>query len=50
MAFATKSGITTILSRLAGHSMFTDERALSRLKMCSDCRVKDMMEDPNTDL
>jgi ferredoxin len=49
-AFATSSGITTILSRLAGHSMFTDERARSRLKMCSDCRVKDMMEDPNTDL
>lgn len=48
-AFATNSGITTILSRLSGHSMFADERARSRLKMCSDCRVKDMMEDPNTD-
>ncbi len=49
-AFATSSGITTILSKLAFHPMFTDDRALSRLKMCSDCRVRDMMEDPNSDL
>ncbi len=49
-AFATTSGITAILSKLAFHPMFTDDRALSRLKMCSDCRVKDMMEDPNSDL
>jgi len=49
-AFATTSGITSILSKLSGHSMFADERARSRLKMCSDCRVKDMMVDPNTDV
>lgn len=49
-AFATTSGIETIVSRLTGHAMFADERALSRLKMCSDCRVKDMMEDPAADL
>jgi len=48
--FATKSGITTILTKLAGHSMFADERSKSRLKMCEDCRVRDMMEDPNSDL
>ena len=48
-AFATTSGISTILSRLQGHSMFESERSLYRLKMCSDCRVKDMMEDPDTD-
>ena len=47
--FATKSGITTILSKLAGHAMFADERSKSRLKMCDDCRVKDMMEDPTVD-
>ena len=46
--FATQSGITTILKKLSGHSMFADERALNRLKMCDDCRVKDMMEDPST--
>ena len=49
-AFATTSGIETIISRLTGHAMFADERALTRLKMCSDCRVKDMMQDPNSDL
>lgn len=48
--FATKSGITTILTKLAGHPMFADERAKNRLKMCDDCRVRDMMEDPNADL
>ncbi len=48
--FATKSGISTILDKLSGHYMFSDERAMSRLKMCSDCRVIDMAEDPNTDL
>ncbi len=48
--FATNSGIATIMVKLAGHSMFADERSRSRLKMCDDCRVVDMMEDPNTDL
>ena len=48
--FATQSGISFIMKQLTGHSMFADERALSRLKMCDDCRVKDMMEDPNTNL
>lgn len=47
--FATKSGITAILTKLSGHSMFADERSKSRLKMCDDCRVRDMMEDPDTD-
>ncbi|GAA0407286.1 4Fe-4S binding protein [Cocleimonas flava] len=47
--FATSSGIATIMVKLAGHSMFADERSRSRLKMCDDCRVVDMMEDPNTD-
>jgi len=47
--FATKSGITTILEKLSGHSMFADERSKNRLKMCEDCRVRDMMEDPDVD-
>ena len=47
--FATTSGIATILVKLAGHSMFADGRSRDRLKMCDDCRVVDMMEDPNTD-
>ncbi len=48
--FATKSGISTVLEKLSGHYMFADERATNRLKMCSDCRVIDMAEDPNTAL
>ena len=48
--FATSSGIATVMVKLAGHSMFADERSRSRLKMCDDCKVVDMMEDPNTDL
>lgn len=48
--FATTSGITTILTKLAGHSMFANQRARDRLKMCEDCRVVDMMEDPLVDL
>ncbi|MEH6456761.1 MAG: 4Fe-4S binding protein [Cocleimonas sp.] len=48
--FATNSGITTVLAKLSGHYMFTDERSRDRLKMCNDCRVVDMVEDPNTDL
>ena len=47
--FATKSGISSILTKLSGHAMFADERAKSRLMMCEDCRVKDMMEDPAVD-
>ncbi len=47
--FATTSGIAMIITKLAGHSMFADERSRSRLKMCDDCRVVDMMEDPDTD-
>jgi len=28
--------------------MFASERALDRLKMCEDCRVVDVMQDPET--
>lgn len=48
--FATQSGISFIMDKLSGHSMFADERSMNRLKMCEDCRVKDMMEDPNANL
>ena len=47
--FATTSGIAMIMVKLAGHSMFADERSRGRLKMCDDCKVIDMMEDPDTD-
>jgi ferredoxin len=40
----TEKIIGSMLSRLAGHSMFAAPGALERLKMCADCRVIDMME------
>ena len=40
--FATHSIINTIMGKLGGHSMFQSDDAVNRLKMCEDCRVKDM--------
>jgi ferredoxin len=45
-AFATKSVIDNMLKKLSGHWMFTDERAKQRLLMCEDCRVVDVIQDP----
>lgn len=44
-AFATRKMINTMTGKLAGHWMFKDETAVRRLKMCEDCRVKDMFEE-----
>lgn len=43
----TKQMISSMLSRLAGHSMFQGDGQLKRLQMCADCRVVDMMENKN---
>lgn len=40
--FATASVIGRMTERLQGHHMFQTEDSLRRLKMCGDCRVKDM--------
>jgi Fe-S-cluster-containing hydrogenase component 2 len=40
--FATRSVIERMTAKLADHSMFQDASALRRLRMCGDCRVKDM--------
>jgi ferredoxin len=42
--FGTKSTIETMIKKLEGHSMFADEGALDRLKMCDNCRVVAMTE------
>ncbi len=42
-ALGTKLMIDSMLSRLAGHSMFQGDGKLQRLRMCADCRVVDMM-------
>ena len=43
-AFATRKMIDNMTVKLAGHWMFTDEKAMRRLRMCEDCRVMDMFE------
>jgi ferredoxin len=40
----TEKLIGSMLTRLAGHSMFSEPGSLDRLKMCADCRVIDMMK------
>lgn len=42
-AFATERIIDRITGQLADHWMFRDERALRRLKMCDECRVRDLL-------
>ena len=44
--FATKSVITRMMAKLEDHWMFQDERAKRRLMMCEDCRVGDVVQDP----
>ena len=44
-AFGAKSTIEHMVSKLEGHTMFADDKALNRLKMCEDCRIIAMMEE-----
>ena len=44
-AFATQSMIDTMTEKLAGHWMFQNQKAVRRLRLCGDCRVRDMFED-----
>lgn len=43
--FATQQIIGRMQAKLSGHWMFEDDTALRRLKMCEDCRVKDIFND-----
>jgi len=43
--FATQSVIDRMQEKLAEHWMFGNERALRRLKMCEDCRIKDLWDE-----
>ena len=45
--FATKQMIDNMLGKLGTHSMFSGGAALTRLQMCADCRVVDMMKNKN---
>jgi ferredoxin len=44
--FAPTSVIAKMQDKLKDHYMFASVRALDRLKMCEDCRVVDVMQDP----
>jgi len=45
--FAPTSVIHKMQDKLKGHYMFNGSRALDRLKMCEDCRVVDIVQDPD---
>lgn len=42
--FATSGVISAMAARLGEHWMFQDDKAMNRLKMCGDCRVKDIFQ------
>jgi len=44
-AFTTQAMIENMTSKLAGHWMFQDEKAVRRLKLCGECRVRDIFEE-----
>ncbi|MGD2173143.1 MAG: 4Fe-4S binding protein [Gammaproteobacteria bacterium] len=46
--FAPTSVINKMQEKLKGHHMFSNQRALDRLKMCEDCRVADIVQDPES--
>lgn len=43
--FTTQRMIDTMSEKLAGHWMFQDPKAMRRLRLCGDCRVRDMFEE-----
>jgi ferredoxin len=43
--FGTRQMVEAMLGKLAGHSMFSGD-GLKRLKMCADCRVVDLIQNP----
>lgn len=42
--FATERIIGRMQAKLSDHWMFEDDKSMRRLKMCEDCRVKDIFE------
>lgn len=43
--FTTRAMIEAMSAKLSGHWMFEDPKATRRLKLCGDCRVRDIFED-----
>jgi ferredoxin len=44
----TQKMVDAMLAKLATHSMWSGPGALERLKMCADCRVRDLIENENS--
>jgi len=44
-AFTTQAMIDTMTDKLSSHWMFQNEKAVRRLRLCGDCRVRDMFEE-----
>jgi len=44
--FAPTSVVNKMQEKLKDHHMFGNQRALDRLKMCDNCRVADIVQDP----
>ncbi|MDT8408482.1 MAG: 4Fe-4S binding protein, partial [Wenzhouxiangellaceae bacterium] len=44
-AFATRQMINRMLEKLSGHWMYQNEQARQRLRLCEDCRIKQMWDD-----
>lgn len=42
--FGVKSSIERMVDKLRGHSMYAEEGALDRIRMCMDCRVLDQWQ------
>lgn len=43
--FTTRAMMNAMTEKLSGHWMFQDSKAMRRMKMCGDCRVRDMFEE-----
>lgn len=43
--FGVKSSVERMVEKLRGHSMYAEDGALDRIRMCMDCRVLDQWQD-----
>jgi hypothetical protein len=39
--------VEQMIAKLSGHSMFARPEQLARLRMCADCRVRDLVANEN---
>jgi ferredoxin len=43
----TQKMVEQMIAKLSGHSMFANPQQLARLRMCADCRVRDLVANEN---